>query len=73
MEQLLDVYIHNMVNIDEMQFNFVPGRDAIEGIVIAFQLHEKYITDNKQLYFASIDRQTAFDCVPQKVCCGLFY
>ena len=43
LEQVLDSPIHQMVNIDEMQFASVPGRVTIESIFIVSQLQEKYI------------------------------
>ena len=38
LEWVLNFSIHKMVNIDEMQFAFVPGRDTIDDIFIARQL-----------------------------------
>ena len=43
LEQVLDSPIYQMVNIDEMQFAFVPGRVTTESIFIVIQLQEKYI------------------------------
>ena len=34
LEQVLDFFIHEMVNIDEMQFGFVPGRGTTDVIFI---------------------------------------
>ena len=67
MELVLDSYIHEMVNIDEMQLGFVPGRGSVDTIFIVHQLQDKYITPNKMLYFAFIDHTKAFDLVPMKV------
>ena len=44
-----------MVDIDAMQFGFVPGRGTTDAIVIIRQLQEKYIAANKSLYFAFVD------------------
>ena len=43
LEWVLDFYIHEMVNIDEMQFAFVPGRDNTDAIFIVRCLLGKYI------------------------------
>ena len=68
LEWVLDSSIPQMVNIDEMQFAFVPGRSTTEAIFIVCQLQEKCTTAaNKQLYFAFVDFEKAFDCVPRKV------
>ena len=64
LERVLDFNIPEMVNIDEMQFGFVPGRHAI---FIVRQLQEKYIAAKKLLYIAFVDLEKAFDHVPRKV------
>ena len=46
LEWVLDSYIREMVNIDEMQFGFLPGRGTTEGIFVVCQLQEKYIAAN---------------------------
>ena len=38
LEQVLDSYICKMVNIDEMQFSFVPGKGTTDTIFVVFQL-----------------------------------
>ena len=43
LERMLDFFICNMVDIDEMQFDFVPGRGTTDAIFIVRQLQEKYI------------------------------
>jgi len=43
-----------MVNINEMQFGFVPGRGTTDAIFIARQLQEKYHAAKKPLYFACV-------------------
>ena len=57
-----------MVNIEKMQFTFVPGRGTTDAIFIVCQLQEKYVTATKTLlYFAFVDLEKAFDHVPRKV------
>ena len=53
-----------MVNINEMQFSFVAGRDTNDAIFVVCQLQEKYTAANKLIYFAFIDE--VFDHVPRK-------
>ena len=65
LEWVLDSYIARngkIVNIDEMQFTFVPG-----AIFVFHQIQEKYIAANKMFYFAFVDLEKAFDCVPRKI------
>ena len=54
-EQVLDSYIRETVNINEMQLGFVPGRGTTGAIFVVRQLQEKYITANKLRYFAFAD------------------
>ena len=56
-----------MVDIDDMQFGFVPGRGTTDAIFIARQIQEKFLAKNKTLYLAFIDLEKAFDSVPRKV------
>ena len=42
-----------MVNIDEMQFGFVPGRGTTDAIFSVCQLQEKYIAAKKTLTLTS--------------------
>ena len=67
LERVLDSFIREMVDIDAMQFGFVPGRGTTDAIFIIRQLQEKYIAVNKPLYFAFVDLEKAFDRVPRKV------
>ena len=67
LERVLDFNIPEMVNIDEMQFGFVPARHATDAIFIVRQLQEKYIAAKKLLYIAFVDLERAFDHVPRKV------
>ena len=63
----LDSFIREMVDIDAMQFGFVPGRGTTDAIFIIRQLQKKYIAANKPLYFAFLALEKAFDRVPKKV------
>ena len=67
LERVLDSAIRGMVNIDELQFGFVPGRGTTDAIFIARQMQEKFIAANKPLYFAFVDLEKAFDRVPREV------
>ena len=67
LERVLDSFIQEMVDIDAMQFGFVPGRATTDTIFIICQLQEYNIAANKPLYFAFVDLEKAFDRVPRKV------
>ena len=68
LEWVLDSSIYQMVNINGMQFTFMPSIGTTDAIFIARRLQEKYIAGaNKQLYFAFVYLEKAFDRVPRKV------
>ena len=67
MEHILATIIRTQVDIDAMQFGFMPGRGTTDAIFILRQVHEKYLGKHKDLYFAFVDLEKAFDCVPRKV------
>ena len=50
-----------------MQFGFMPGRRISYAIFILRQVHEKYLGKHKDLYFAFVDLEKAFDRVPRTV------
>ena len=67
MQHILATIIRTQVDIDAMQFGFMPGRGTTDEIFILRQVHEKYLGKHKDLYFAFVDLEKAFDRVPRKV------
>ena len=49
LERVLDSSIRGMVNIDSIQFGFLPGQGTSDAIFIIRQLQEKHIAANKPL------------------------
>ena len=43
MEHIFTTIIRTQVNIDAMQFGFMPGRGTTDAIFILRQVHEKYL------------------------------
>ena len=66
-ERVIESILRTHVNIDSMQFGFMPGRGTTDPIFILRQLHEKYSEKKKDLYFLFIDLEKAFDRVPRSV------
>ena len=66
-ERILEKIIREQVNINEMQYGFMPGRGTTDAIFILRQLQERYLHKNKWLYFVFVDLEKAFDRVPRKV------
>ena len=67
MEHILATIIRTQVDIDAMQFGFMPGRGTTDAIFILRQIHEKYLGKHKDLYFAFVDLEKALDREPRKV------
>ena len=66
-EHIIEDFIRNIVNIDDMQFGFMPGSGTTDAIFIVRQIQEAYIRKNRNLFFAFVDLEKAFDRVPRKV------
>ena len=66
-ERILEDIIRDVVNVNDMQFEFMPGCGTTDPIFISRQIQEKYIGKNRNLYFAFVDLEKAFERVPRKV------
>ena len=66
-ERIVNVFIRQLVSIDNSQFGIIPGRGTTDAIFVIMQLQEKYLAPNKRLYIAFVDLEKAFDHVPRKV------
>lgn len=67
LERVLEKVIREQVDINAMQFGFMPGKGTSDAIFILRQMQEKYLNKNKKLYFAFVDLEKAFDRVPREV------
>ena len=67
LEHILNTMIREQVSINNMQFGFMPGRGTTVAIFILRQLQEKYLQKKKTIYFAFVDLEKAFYCVPRSV------
>ena len=66
-ERVLEKRLRSKVNINEAQFGFMPGRGTTDAIFIVRQLQEKFLAKKKDLFYAFIDLEKAFDRVPREV------
>ena len=79
-ERGLERRIQELVNIDSMQFGFMPGRRTTDALFVVRRMQEKYRDKKKKLYcFVDIERrkkkklccfvdiERAFDRVPRKL------
>ena len=65
-EKVLDSRLRKLVNIDDCQFGFMPGKSCTDAIFILRRLQEKYIEKKKKLYHIFVDLEKAFDRVPRR-------
>ena len=64
-EKVLDSRLRKLVNIDDCQFGFMPGKSCTDAIFILRRLQEKYIEKEKKVYHIFVDLEKAFDRVPR--------
>ena len=66
-EKILDGRLHEVVDIDKMQYGFMPGRGTVDAVFVLRRLTEKFRAKNKKLFFVFVDLEKAFDRVPREV------
>ena len=66
-ERFIEQRIREMVDIDAVQFGFMPDKGTTDVIFIARQQQEGYLEKKKKLYFYFLDLKKAFDWVPREV------
>jgi len=65
MEKVIERRLRGIVNIDEMQRGFMPGRCTTDAIFAMRTLIEKHLEKNKELWAAFVDLEKAYDRVPR--------
>ena len=65
--RVLERRIRTLVNLNEMQFGFMPGKRTVDAIFIVRRMQEEYQKKDKKLYMCFVDMEKAFDRVPRKV------
>ena len=66
-ERTMENVLRSIVDFDEMQFGFMPGKGTNDAIFILRQLQEKHLAKGKHLYFEFVDLEKALDRVPREV------
>ena len=66
-ERVLERRLREVVQINEMQYGFMPGKGTVDALFIARILQERYGRKKKKLYMCFVDLEKAFDRVPRKV------
>ena len=66
-ERVLERRIREFINIDSMQFGFMPGRGTADALFVVRRMQEEYKDKKKKLYMCFVDIEKAFDRVPRKM------
>ena len=64
---MLERRIRTLVNLNVMQFGFMPGKGTADAIFIVRRMQEEHQKKDKKLYMCFVDIKKAFDRVPRKV------
>ena len=54
-EGVFERRIREKLQIDAIQFGFMPGNGPTDAIFTVWQMQEKYVCKGKKLYFAFVD------------------
>lgn len=65
MEKILERRLRTLIDIDNMQFGFSPGKGTTDAVFIIKQLQEKHLEVNKDLFFTFVDLEKAYDRIPR--------
>ena len=66
-ERVLERRIRTLVNLNKMQFGFMPGKGTVDAIFFMRRMQEEYQKKDKKLYVCFVDTEKAFYRVPRKV------
>ena len=66
-ERVLERRIRTLINVNKMQFGFVPAKGTVEAIFIVRRMQEEYQKKDKKTYMGCVDIVKAFHGVPRKV------
>ena len=66
-EKLLERQIRTLVNLNKMQFGFMPGKGTVDAIFVVRRMQQEYQKKDKKLCTCFVDMEKAFNRVPKKV------
>ena len=67
-ERVQERRIRTLINLNKIQFGFMPGKGTMDAIFIVRRMQEKeYQKKNKKLCMSFVDMEKAFNSVPRKV------
>ena len=66
-ERVLERRIRAIVDFDEAQFGFMPGKGTIDALFLVRRLQDEHRAKDKRMYMCFVDSDKAFDRVPRRV------
>jgi len=66
-KRVLERRIRSLINLDETQFGFMPGKGTMDTLFIVRRMQEEYRAKEKKMYMCFVDLEKAFDRVPRRV------
>ena len=66
-EKVLDRRLREVIDIDKMQYGFMPKRGTVDAVFVLRRINEKFRAKDKKLFFIFIDLEKAFDQVSWEV------
>ena len=66
-ERVWEKRIKALMEPNDMQFGFMPKKEAIDALFMVRRMQEKYRDKDKELYMCFVDLEKAFDRVPRNV------
>ena len=64
--KLLEKRLKNIVTINYVQFDFMPGKCTIDAVFIQRSVQEEYLAKQKELHMCFVDQEKVFDRVLRK-------
>jgi len=65
-EKVIEKRVGKQVKIDGMQFGFTSGKGTTDAIFVARQMQENHQAIRRNLFYALVDLEEAFDRVPRE-------
>ena len=63
----LDEHLCQVVDIDKIQYGFMPGRGTVNAVFVLRRFSEKFRAKIRSFFFIFVDLEKAFDWVPREV------
>ena len=71
-KRVLERRIRELVNIDSMQFGFMPGRGTTDALFVVQRMQEEYRDNKKKLYLCLVDIEKAFDRILTQILLNVY-